>query len=291
MKKSEALNILGLSDGASDDDIKQAHRKLIRQNHPDRFIDPQKKSTAEEKTKLINEARDVLISRKWEPEFGPRAGAAGTYSNPYTANPFGGAWPGSVGYTYTTQGRPANGQTEGDPFYGMPFTYVWTSWDNVGTNSSGGSGSSSAGSNPYTNPFDAFSTIFTQTPRKSAKQLYDEARADLKTFLSVVGVKAVILALCAIFGGLSTGMFAYMVTTVLFAISREVKGCSSFLVIPFIIVFGPLIMLLMPSFGAGIGLGLALFFGVAVMYDITALRRIIERMRTYKEKAKMEQQS
>lgn len=37
MKKSEALNILGLQDGASDDDIKKAHRKLVIENHPDKF--------------------------------------------------------------------------------------------------------------------------------------------------------------------------------------------------------------------------------------------------------------
>lgn len=37
MKKSEALKILGLTDGASDDAIKSAHRKKVRENHPDQF--------------------------------------------------------------------------------------------------------------------------------------------------------------------------------------------------------------------------------------------------------------
>ena len=37
MKKSEALNILGLSDGATDDAVKQAHRKLVIEHHPDKF--------------------------------------------------------------------------------------------------------------------------------------------------------------------------------------------------------------------------------------------------------------
>lgn len=56
MKKSEALNILGLQDGASDDDIKKAHRKLVIENHPDKFgADAAARAKAEEKTKLINE--------------------------------------------------------------------------------------------------------------------------------------------------------------------------------------------------------------------------------------------
>ena len=60
MKKSEALKILGLSEGASDEDVKKAHRKLVIENHPDKFgQDPQRRAEAEEKTKLINEARDA----------------------------------------------------------------------------------------------------------------------------------------------------------------------------------------------------------------------------------------
>ena len=82
MKKSEALNILGLQDGASDDDIKKAHRKLVIENHPDKFgADAAARAKAEEKTKLINEARDVLLSRKWTPEYS----TAGTpYGAPFT---------------------------------------------------------------------------------------------------------------------------------------------------------------------------------------------------------------
>ena len=37
MKKSEALKILGLADGATDDEVKQAHRKLVIAHHPDKF--------------------------------------------------------------------------------------------------------------------------------------------------------------------------------------------------------------------------------------------------------------
>ena len=48
MKKSEALKILGLADGASDDEIKKAHRKLVIAHHPDKFpLDSKERAEAE----------------------------------------------------------------------------------------------------------------------------------------------------------------------------------------------------------------------------------------------------
>ena len=146
MKKSEALNILGLSDGATDDAVKQAHRKLVIEHHPDKFaLGSKEREEAEEFTKRINEARDVLLNRSWTPEFDPRRDPRPYANNPYahpTQNPYGGAGQG------------------GDPFAGWPFgqapgqgqgqtTYVWTSWD---APRSGGSG---VGSQPF-DPFAPF---------------------------------------------------------------------------------------------------------------------------------------
>src|SRR4051794_20463641 len=48
--------ILGVSRGASDDEIKRAYRKLARQYHPDVNPDPE----AQEKFKEINAAYEVL---------------------------------------------------------------------------------------------------------------------------------------------------------------------------------------------------------------------------------------
>ena len=95
MKKSEALNTLGLAQGASEEDIKKAHRKLIIENHPDKFgQDEQARAKAEEKTKLINEARDVLLNHSWDPEYS----TSGTpYGAPFSYNP--------------SAGRPQNAPT------------------------------------------------------------------------------------------------------------------------------------------------------------------------------------
>lgn len=87
MKKSEALKILGLREGYTEDELKKAHRKKVVENHPDRFQDAAQKAQAEEQTKLINEAHDVLKSGKWDPEYGPRVRTTYT-SSPYTSGPY-----------------------------------------------------------------------------------------------------------------------------------------------------------------------------------------------------------
>jgi hypothetical protein len=54
MSKSEALRLLGLSLGATPDDIRAAHRRKLQEHHPDRGGDP-------DTAARINQARDVLL--------------------------------------------------------------------------------------------------------------------------------------------------------------------------------------------------------------------------------------
>ena len=54
--KRDYYEVLGLSKGASEDDIKKAYRKLAKKYHPD----INKAADAEEKFKEINEAYEVL---------------------------------------------------------------------------------------------------------------------------------------------------------------------------------------------------------------------------------------
>ena len=54
MSRTEALSVLGLTEGATPDQIRAAHRRLIKQAHPD-------KGGSSYLAAKINEAKDVLL--------------------------------------------------------------------------------------------------------------------------------------------------------------------------------------------------------------------------------------
>ena len=91
MNKRDYYEVLGVSKGASDDEIKKAFRRLAVQHHPD------KESGNEEKFKEINEAYDVLKDAQKRQRYdqfghagvGGASGGAGGYGQA-GANPFGG---------------------------------------------------------------------------------------------------------------------------------------------------------------------------------------------------------
>src|SRR5437899_2703163 len=60
MSKRDYYEILGLTKGASDDDIKKAYRKLAMKYHPDRNQGDDGAKAAEEKFKEAKEAYEML---------------------------------------------------------------------------------------------------------------------------------------------------------------------------------------------------------------------------------------
>lgn len=113
-------DILGVSKDASDQEIKQAYRKLALDWHPDR----NKSKEANEKFKEINEAYEVLFNKEKRAaydQFGHAAfapgggfGGQGPFARTYQKGPF--------TYTYTTYGEPFEGfSAEGGPRFAGDF--------------------------------------------------------------------------------------------------------------------------------------------------------------------------
>ena len=303
MKKSEALKILGLADGASDDEVKKAHRKLVVAHHPDNFpLNSSERADAEELTKQINEARDVLLNRSWTPEFDPRRDP-----RPYAGNPY--AHPSSSSGAGSAAG--ASGSNPYDPFEGWPFgtagqtTYVWTSWDDIFTNAARGSASqgatgqgasrqstSSAGFGgagqdagwPFggftveydpLDPFAAFRVNYTAT--KTPEEAFAEAKHDLRLEVGVFAGKVLAFAALAAFGSVATGLFVYVMASIIFGLYKRLGNFFALLLVPIALIGAPFVFMLAPREGFVSGPLMIAFF-IAVLFDFTNIR---DRYRMY----------
>lgn len=58
---SNPYEVLGVRQGASQEEIKKAYRELVKKYHPDQYRDNPLSTLAEEKLKEINEAYDILM--------------------------------------------------------------------------------------------------------------------------------------------------------------------------------------------------------------------------------------
>lgn len=80
---NDPYKVLGVSPTASDDEVKQAYRKLAKQYHPDAYKDNPLADLAEEKMKEINEAYDQITrERAGGGSYRSSAGGQSTYSGP-----------------------------------------------------------------------------------------------------------------------------------------------------------------------------------------------------------------
>jgi len=105
MAKRDYYEILGVPRNASADEIKKAHRKLVRKYHPDMN---KNNAQATEKFKEVQEAYDVLsdpAKKKSYDEFGHAGATGGAGGDPFEA--FRRSQQGGAGYSY--QWKPGPG--------------------------------------------------------------------------------------------------------------------------------------------------------------------------------------
>lgn len=115
----DPYKVLGLEPGASDEEVKQAYRRLAKKYHPD--LNPGDAEAAR-KMQEVNEAYDRIKNpEKYSgPTYQSQSGSQGTpygsYGNPFGGgyNPFGGGW-----YYETRQREP-----EGDSYQQAASQYI-----------------------------------------------------------------------------------------------------------------------------------------------------------------------
>lgn len=71
--------VLGVKEGASDEEIKKAYRELVKKYHPDKYVNNPLADLAAEKMKEINDAYDALT--KGGNNSGYSSGNTGNYTN------------------------------------------------------------------------------------------------------------------------------------------------------------------------------------------------------------------
>lgn len=74
---TDPYKILGVSPDATDDEVKEAYRKLVKKYHPDKFADSDLAELANEKMKEINSAYDEIQQMR----SGKKASSSGAYGN------------------------------------------------------------------------------------------------------------------------------------------------------------------------------------------------------------------
>ena len=68
--------ILGVSRNATDEQIKEAYKELVKKYHPDRYQDNPLADLAEEKLQEINEAYDTIMNERGQSGFSNTGGSA-----------------------------------------------------------------------------------------------------------------------------------------------------------------------------------------------------------------------
>ncbi len=105
----DPYEVLGVSQSASDEEVKKAYRELARKYHPDNYQNNPLADLAEEKMKEINEAYDAITKGRSGGQSGYSSGYSGGYgSSAYQQGYGGGSYQQSSGSAYAQARQQIN---------------------------------------------------------------------------------------------------------------------------------------------------------------------------------------
>ncbi|MFR9168543.1 MAG: J domain-containing protein, partial [Gordonibacter urolithinfaciens] len=165
--------------------------------------------------------------------------------------------------------RPAPGRTP----------YVWTSWDGIRT-----AGGDPGVGGPF-DPFDPFAPFRAAEPRKTPQQVLAEAVRSLRSEALAVAGKAAVLAVAALLGSVATGLFFYVMISLVWSLWKRLGSCLIGFIVPIALLGAPFVFLIAPRQGA-VTVGLAVFFLAAVLFDAVNLRNALRAYRAAKRAAR-----
>ena len=104
---SDPYKVLGISRDATDDEVKQAYRKLSRKYHPDANINNPNKDKAEEMFKLVGQAYNQIMDERKNGYSSGYGGSYGGYgSGSYGSGGYGNGGSGNGNYGGGYSGNP-----------------------------------------------------------------------------------------------------------------------------------------------------------------------------------------
>ena len=171
---------------------------------------------------------------------------------------------------------------------------MWTSWDDIFSGAAGsqrpGSGQNGAGQGaggaewPFGgftveyDPFDPFAPFrAAREQQQTGEEVFARAKKGLRDEALMVAAKVVALAVLSIAGSSATGLFLYVMASIIYGLYKRMGSLLVMLLVPIMIFGAPLIFMLAPRNGF-VGAPLTVAFLVSVLFDVQNLR---DRIRTY----------
>ena len=115
-------------------------------------------------------------------------------------------------------------------------------------------------------------------PRKTPQEALDEVKRDLGREGLVIAGKVALLAVAALAGTAATGLFLYVMISIVYGLWKRFGSCLIGLIVPLMLLGAPFVFIIAPRQGA-VTAGLAVAFLFAVLFDVVNVRNLLRALR------------